>query len=485
MLQATQPDQHADDNPHDDPASGVSRRVTWMRRPGPLSLRTTITLSFASLALVVSAILAGGTYLAAHGFLVGQREQTAAQQAFASASVVRDGLLTRGANVIEVLGTVPASSGSVVLVKQNGEWYSSSLNVAEEAVPQGVRDLVRSGVAAVAWSRLEGQPVVVVGVPLPATGANYYEIASAAELDSTLATLGTVLAAFAALTTLGGTLMSRSAAARAIAPLESVATAAARIATGQMDTRLAATDDPDLSVIVGSFNTMVEALEERVQRDARFAADVSHELRSPVTTLITSVDVLTSARDELPARAQRAVDLVELEVSRLRRALEHLLALGRLDAGTAHRDVVDVDLTDLVGHALAESHRPTSLLSAPAGAVLVHADKQALNRALVNLFDNADLHGDGLIAVEVGEGRGRALVRVDDNGPGVPVADREVIFERFARSGSRGSRQGTGLGLSLVAETARAHGGTVWCEDRPGGGARFVLAFPLTGREQR
>jgi signal transduction histidine kinase len=117
--------------------------------------------------------------------------------------------------------------------------------------------------------------------------------------------------------------------------------------------------------------------------------------------------------------------------------------------------------------------------------VLVHADKQDLNRALVNLFDNADLHGEGLTAVTVAEQDGRALVRVDDNGPGVPVADRELIFERFARSGSRGSRQGTGLGLSLVAETARAHGGAVWCEDRPGGGARFVLALPLRSEGAR
>lgn len=446
----------------------------------PLSLRTTITLSFASLALVVSAILAGGTYLAAREFLIGQREQTAAQQAFASASMVRDGLRTRGSDVIEVLASVPGSSGSVVLVKRQERWYSSSLNVAEDAIAPEVRQVVRSGAAGVAWSRLDGRPVIVVGVPLPAVEANFYQIASASELDSTLTTLGSVLAAFAALTTIGGTLMSRAAAARAIAPLESVATAAARIAAGQMDTRLGATEDPDLSVIVGSFNTMVEALEERVHRDARFAADVSHELRSPVTTLMTSVDVLAGSRNELPLRAQRAVELVEGEVDRLRRALEHLLELGRLDAGTAHRDVVDVDLRDLVAHALSENHRATELLSVPTQPVRVLADKQELNRALVNLFDNADLHGGGLSAVNVTTSNGRALIRVDDAGPGVPEADRELIFERFARSGSRGSRQGTGLGLSLVEETARAHGGSVWCEDRAEGGARFTLALPLS-----
>lgn len=452
-------------------------------RAGSLSLRTTVTLSFASLALIVSAILAGGTYLAARGFLIVQREQTAAQQAFASASVVRDGLLTRGSDVIEVLSSLPTSSGSVVLVRRDADWYSSSLNVGEDAIPADVREVVKSGAAAVAWSRLEGRPVIVVGVPLPASNAWYYEIASASELDSTLRTLGTVLAGFAVLTTLGGTLMSRSAAARAVAPLESVASAAARIAAGQMDTRLAATDDPDLSVIVGSFNTMVEALEERVQRDARFAADVSHELRSPVTTLLTSVDVLAGAREELPNRAQRAVDLVDREVRRLHRALEHLLAIGRVDSGTAHRDLADVDLNDLVAHALAESHRATSLLSPSGGEVHVRADKQELNRALVNLFDNADVHGDGLTAVGVVASNGRVLVQVDDHGPGVPVADRELVFERFARSGSRGSRGGTGLGLSLVAEIARAHGGTVWCDDQPGGGARFTLALPLRSED--
>ena len=113
----------------------------------------------------------------------------------------------------------------------------------------------------------------------------------------------------------------------------------------------------------------------------------------------------------------------------------------------------------------------------------VRADKQELNRALVNLFDNADVHGDGLTAVGVVASNGRVLVQVDDRGPGVPVPDRELVFERFARSGSRGSRGGTGLGLSLVAEIARAHGGTVWCDDRPGGGARFTLALPLRSED--
>jgi len=458
----------------------LSLRRLRPRRLRSLSLRTTVTLSFAGLALLVSVLLAGGAYFTARQYLVGLREQTAARQAMASATLVREGLRTRGSDVIEVLSSTPLGTGSVVLVNRGSEWYSSSLEVAESAIPVDVKELVEAGSVGVRWARLDGAPVIVVGVPLPAVEGRFYEITSVAELDSTLKTLGIVLSLFAGGTIVVGTLMSRAAASRAVAPLESVASAAARIATGEMDTRLAATDDPDLSVIVGSFNTMVEALDERVKRDARFAADVSHELRSPVTTLTTSVAVLGQLRDELPDRARRAVDLVQNEVSRLRRSLEHLLELGRLDAGTAQRDVALVDLRDLVSHALGETQRASGIFLPTDDDLVVEADKQSLGRALVNLFDNADLHGDGLTEVSLLVQGERALVRVDDEGPGVPAADRQLIFERFARAGSRGSRPGTGLGLSLVAETARAHGGAVWCEDRPGGGARFVLALPLS-----
>ena len=172
-------------------------------------------------------------------------------------------------------------------------------------------------------------------------------------------------------------------------------------------------------MIVGSFNTMVEALDERIQRDARFAADVAHELRSPVTTLMTSISLLRSADDAAAGRRGAALDLVDREVRRLYRALEHLLELGRLDATAASASTECVDVADLVDHALAESHRSPQLVTRGGGSMVVRADKQVLHRALVNLFDNADLHGGGL------RGRGQSVtcgagveVRVVDAGPG-------------------------------------------------------------------
>ena len=449
-----------------------------MRRPHGLGVRAATTLGFAALALVVSASLAAGTYLTARHYLTEQRVQVASRQTFLDASFVREGLLTSGAKVSEVLDSTSPPSGAVLLVQRHGRWYSSSLNDGDELLPRELVAQVESGRAGVSWVRLRGVPAVAVGVPVRAVDAHFYEVAPTAELDSTLKTLAATLAVFALVTTVGGAAIGRKAAARVVSPLDRIATAAARIAAGEMGTRLPATADPDLAVIVGSFNTMVEALDERIRRDARFAADVSHELRSPVTALMTSVELLNGREDELPESSRRSVALLDKEVRRLHRSLEHLLELGRLDAGVAAREGVVLDLRELVTHALADSHRES--VRAPGGdPVLVTADKQLLHRALVNLFDNADLHGDGLAAVGVEVVEGHAEVSVVDHGPGIEPGDRERVFERFARSGARGSRPGSGLGLSLVAETARALGGVVWCEGSPGGGATFVLRLPV------
>jgi signal transduction histidine kinase len=212
---------------------------------------------------------------------------------------------------------------------------------------------------------------------------------------------------------------------------------------------------------------------------------VSHELRSPLTALVTSVDVLQRRRDEMPEQSRQALDLIDRDLRRFQRALEDLLELGRLEAGAAGSVTTTVDARDLVRHALESGGRSAELLRLPGDdtEICVSVDKSQMHRALVNLFENADRHGGGLTGVAVSAAPGGVLISVEDEGPGVAPADRERIFERFVRGGSRGSLPGTGLGLSLVAETVRAHGGAVWCVPGPGGaGARFVVRLPSVER---
>ncbi|GAB3591768.1 HAMP domain-containing sensor histidine kinase [Angustibacter peucedani] len=448
-----------------------------LRRPR-WGLRAGVTTAFAAGALLLSVVLAAGTYFVVRHYLIEQRESSAMRQAFADASYVRDGLLTSGARVSDVLGDVAPPADSDVVVHRGGRWFSSSLQSDAAAVPAAARSTVEDGRSVMVWSQGPDGAVLTVGVPLPAVGAEFFELTSTTELRRTLQTLAVVLVVFAGATTVVGALLGRWASRQVVKPLDDVASAAARISAGELSTRLPSTDDPDLATIVGSFNAMVEALDDRIQRDARFAADIGHELRSPLTTLVTSVDVLQRRREDLPERSQQALDLVATELERFQHSLEDLLELGRLDAGVAVQHLSDVDLRDLVQHALVDSHREGTA-QVPDEPLVVRVDKQQLNRALFNLFDNADLHAGGLHAVHVERSGPYALVAVDDTGPGVPADERERIFERFVRAGSRGSRRGTGLGLSLVAETVHAHGGNVGCADRPGGGARFVVRLPL------
>lgn len=456
-------------------------------RPVRLGLRSSVTASFALGALLLSVALSVGTYVSARQLLVEQRERTALRQAYADAARVRDGLATAGTSVSEALGSVTPPAGASMYVHRDDEWYSSSLDQSGAALTAVVRATVDDGSVGLGWTARTDPRAVVVGIPLPSVDAQYYEVAVPEELDATLRTLALALAVGAGLTTLAGAALGRAASGRVLSPLTDVAGAARDIAAGDLHRRLRGADDPDLRTLVESFNQMVDALHRRIERDARFAADVSHELRTPVTTLTTSLALLERAKDLSP-QAQRAVRLMADELTRFRRALEDLLALGRLEAGIDASSRSRTDARDLVRHALATSGRPAALLSSgndPASpAPTLEVDRPQVARAFVNLFRNADLHGRGLTGVEVTAGTTHVDIRVVDDGPGVAADDRERIFERFARAGGARAGTGSGLGLSIVAETAHRHGGTVWCEDAAGGGAAFVVRLPLAGHDE-
>ncbi len=453
--------------------SDQPRRVR--RRRG---LRDRVTLAFSLAAFLISVILAGSTYLAARTILIDQRERTATRQAYVDANFVRDRLSGSDTTVPDVLAALNPPSQSYALINSAGQWFASGLAVGPEALPSSLRDLVQAGTPAHQVATVGGQPSFVIGVPIPSVGVDYYEVSQLTELDTALRVLSGVLLLAAVVTTALGTFLGRRLSRLALQPLDTVAGTAVEIASGGLDIRLPPTDDPDLATIVGSFNSMVDALQQRIEREARFVGDVSHELRSPLTTLVASVDVLEGRREELPERSQRALDLVRSELDRFRRTLDDLLELARAEAGLDDKELELVSLDEVVRQTLLGSGRPETLLQVSA-PVLVRGDKRRLERALRNLMDNADRHGDGCVGVSVRTSGNRALVLVDDAGPGVPVEERERIFERFARArgGTRRS-PGAGLGLSLVDETARLHGGSVRCVDRPGGGARFVLSLP-------
>jgi signal transduction histidine kinase len=280
-----------------------------------------------------------------------------------------------------------------------------------------------------------------------------------------------------------------------------VSRAAVAIARGDLDTRLrATTEDPDLTGLTQSFNLMVDQLQERIERDARFTSDVAHELRSPLTTLSNSLNVLEAHANELTPRAQRALELLSADLRRFERMVAELLEISRSDTGPADMSFEFVDAGELVRQAVAAGTRTTPDSVPPPivwidpvldGAIL-SVDKRRFERIMANLLENAALYGGGAtrVAAEHGpdrHGKPTVVVAVEDHGPGVALGERRRVFERFYRgqsSGRRGSSTGTGLGLALVAEHVRLLGGLVGIEDAPDGGARFTVELPVTEDEE-
>ena len=168
------------------------------------------------------------------------------------------------------------------------------------------------------------------GCRCPQVGAEFYEVAPLTELDGILRLLSGILLGGALLATAAGAGLGAWASRSVVTPLNRVATTAAAIAGGQLGSRLPATLDPELATIVASFNSMVDTLQQRIERDARLAADVSHELRSPLTTLVGSVDLLNARREDLHPRSRRALDLVTADLDRFRRLLDRLARVGSI-----------------------------------------------------------------------------------------------------------------------------------------------------------
>jgi signal transduction histidine kinase len=205
-------------------------------------------------------------------------------------------------------------------------------------------------------------------------------------------------------------------------------------------------------------------------------------------TLSASVEVMDARRDEMPARAQAALDLLKSDVVRFQGLVEDLLEISRFDAGAVRLHLEELLVAEFVRQAVRISSLPDTVVdvSERSEQVLINGDRRRLARVIANLIDNARVHGDGNpeVSIRVADTADqpvtRVLIAVEDHGVGVPDEERSLIFERFARGGGAGRRagnDGAGLGLSLVAEHVRMHGGRVWVEERLDGtpGARFVI----------
>ena len=477
----------------------VARHRWWHRagrwfaamRVQRMGLRMRILLTFSLGFLALSIFLAAITFSFTKSTLFKQRERASIEQAYRDATVALNELSTGPANAQGVMKVLTSLGIARPLLNYRDSWVGSAAKFGDDVVPIALKEKVlNENQPARQVITVDGEKVLVVGVPLAAVGA-YFEFFSLTEVNDTLRSVGFSLLFAGFITTLFGVVLGSVASRRAVKPLGDAAQAAKAIAGGRLDTRLEISDDHDLRVLANSFNDMASALQMRVERDARFASDVSHELRSPLMTLAASVEVMQARRDDLPERAQAALDLLVADVARFQGLVEDLLEISRFDAGAIRLHLEDLLVAEFVRQAVAVSSLPHApiTVSERAERLVMQVDRRRLARVIANLIDNARLHGGGQPEVTVseaeneGEPLGHVWIAVEDHGAGVPLDERHLVFERFARgavAGRRSSSDGAGLGLALVDEHVRLHGGNVRVEDRRDGepGARFVIELP-------
>ena len=476
-----------------EPVSGKSPKVHRTQRPRPrllipIGLRSRILITFGLGSFALSLFLALATYNFTRSNLVEDREKNVIEQAYENAAQLAIDLRSNPSNTQTVIERLTANRP---LLYFRGTWTGDNARFSSNVID---RDMLVATIdnrePRTMRIEVDKELVLAIGIPLDSADAAYFEFPSMQDVRSTLNSINLALTLAAIITTLLGIFLGAIVASRAVRPLTAASQAAQAIAGGRLDTRLEETDDPDLSALTSSFNDMAAALELRVERDTRFTSDVSHELRSPLMTLAASVEVMHARREEMPERAQVALDLLIADVARFQGLVEDLLEISRFDAGAIRLNVEELLVGEFVRQAVAISSLPMTsvLVTSTADQIIIRGDRRRLARVIANLVDNGRAYGGGELEISVfvpddEEPPSQVWITVEDHGLGVPLEERDLIFERFARgvvAGRRSGSDGAGLGLSLVDEHVKLHRGRVWVEERHDGseGACFIIELP-------
>ncbi|UUE20561.1 sensor histidine kinase [Microbacterium sp. J1-1] len=326
---------------------------------------------------------------------------------------------------------------------------------------------------------VDGDPVLVVSEELDDDQTLVLAVAIDDDAE-TLATVATLLAIAVPLLLLLVAVTTWLVVGRALRPVERIREEVDGITAERLHQRVPVPETADeIAALATTMNGMLDRLDAAATAQRRFVSDASHELRSPLATIRQHAE-LAQAHPEVTSIGELA-EVVSEEGLRLQGIVESLLLLARLDEGASTRGEA-VDLDDI---ALGEVRRLRAagldVDGSGIAAARVHADPRLLGQLVRNLADNAVRHSRGRVAIGVVPADGHVFVMVEDDGAGVPVEERERIFERFVRLDEARSRDagGSGLGLAIARGIAVSAGGTLMVDDSRWGGARFVLALPV------
>jgi two-component system, OmpR family, sensor kinase len=275
---------------------------------------------------------------------------------------------------------------------------------------------------------------------------------------------------------------------RSLRPVELMAREASAITASDPGRRLSVVESPDdLGRLASTFNDLLDRLSDALRRQREFMADASHELRTPASVVRTAAEVTLSAPLRSEAEYRDALEIVRDQTRRMARLIDDMLLIARADMGQKPVAAAPFYLDEIVAETvrslrvLAQPRAVSIAADCPSGLQL-QGDEGLIRQMLVNLLDNAVRYSrpGGTVRLDAAVHGVQVIVDVADEGPGVPIADRVRIFERFIKlDASRAHQGGAGLGLPIARWIAEAHGGSLELQESGASGSRFRMALPL------
>jgi signal transduction histidine kinase len=270
---------------------------------------------------------------------------------------------------------------------------------------------------------------------------------------------------------------------RVLRPVDAIRTEVDRISASRLDRRVPEPPTTDeIARLARTMNAMLDRLDRSAERQRRFVADAAHELRSPLARVRAELEV--DAAHPASADLQATHASVLTQAVALQRLVDDLLLLARGDSGVLHRSAGPVDLDDVVRRVIGARRDPRMAVGDVA-PVQVAGDAEQLERALRNLLDNAVRHARHRIVVSLAAQGGTAELTVADDGPGIPAAAADRVFERFTRLDDARTDGGAGLGLAIARDIAERHGGSLTLAGGSGAGATFLMRLPVAPEGDR
>lgn len=428
--------------------------------------------------VVIASVLATGALLAVAGFLALEIQERSLKDR------LEDDLAARASDVAALVasGNVPVelSGGgeytATQVVDANGDVAVATIGATVVPVSDELLAPGEQSVSEASSVLEEGHDGLVVAVGVSDGQQDYTVVAAESfeNIDNSLGVLLRTLLIGLPILLVAVGLITSFAVGRALAPVERARRQLSEMGSESLDRRVTVPGTQDeIAQLTETMNGLLDRLEEAYRREQRFVADASHELRNPIATLRSNI--------ELDVAAGHGDPQTLAEVARLENLVDDLLHLARRFEGAAPPPRELVDLDDIV---LEEATRVASdAVSVDRHAVSgaqVRGVRLDLVRVVRNLIENAARHGEGRVTLSLRERNGAVEMLVDDDGPGVPRAERDAVFKRFARLDHDRSRArgGTGLGLAIAKDIVDDHGGSIAIETAPLGGARFLVLLP-------